>query len=120
MNLWERAEPDKRLSGEDAVVERRKYIVRVLERGEPDVVDAVGLDLSAQALATEEMIARAPDGVRRRLLARHHERPVARLREEELAQRLRERAARPLVGAGVTAAENPVRSARANPVTRAW
>src|SRR5207247_9472512 len=37
--------------------------------------------------------------------AAHHERPVARLREEELAQRLGERAARALVRARVAPAE---------------
>src|SRR5256712_8335379 len=92
-------------SHENAVVEGGEEVVGVLERGQAEVVDRSALDLHAQLLAAEQVIQAPAHGVLDGGRARHHESPVARLREEELAQRLGERAARALVCARVAPAE---------------
>src|SRR3989454_4924688 len=92
-------------SHEDAVVEGGEEVVGVLERGQAEVVHRAALDLRAQLLAAEQVIQAPSHGVLDGGRARHHEGPVTRLREEELAQRLGERAARALVSARVAPTE---------------
>src|SRR5947207_8312011 len=92
-------------SHENAVVEGGEEVVGVLERGQAEVVHRPALDLRAQLLAAEQVIQAPAHGVLDRGRARHHEGPITRLREEELAQRLGERAARALVSARVAPTE---------------
>ena len=91
--------------GENAIIENRKEVVGVLERRQAEIIDLAALDLVAELLAAEQVVLGAAHGVVDGRPARHHEGPVARLGEEELAQGLRERTAGALVGARIAPAE---------------
>src|SRR5262245_151703 len=87
------------VSQEHAIVEGRKDAIGLFERGEREIVDRTRLHLGAQGLAAEQMLAGPSAGVLDGGAARHHESPVAGLREQQLAEGLRQCPPRALVGA---------------------
>src|SRR3954451_24252052 len=95
------AGPTSESAGVDMVVDLRENVVPRLDVGEPALVHLGAAQIVIELVELHDVLVDALGGVRHRRPRPHDERPVARLRQHQLARRLIERPGGERIGAGL-------------------
>src|SRR5579885_2736712 len=101
----------QRSGGVEAVVEVREDVVARLDLREPRHIDPPAAELLEEPVEAQDVVVHAPGGVRHGAPRAHEDRPVAPLREHELARGWRRARARTPSAARWRCASSTMRSA---------